>query len=329
MLSGTTWSALNDAWFTTHPVAAAGNLAITEINYNPVGPTAAELAVNPGFKGDDFQFMELKNIGSQTIDLTGVQLTLGYLASFSFTGAVVTTLAPGAYVLIVENPQAFAARYGTELQALYGTSWQALLVAGEFSQKLDHGGDRVLLTDRSGKTILDFTYNNGGAWPGRADGSGSTLEVIDPTGDYTDPNNWRSSLDYNGSPGAAGTATPAGVVVNEVVPNINSPNYGSIELYNTTASTINIGGWHLTDSLNDLQKFAIPAGTQIAAGQYLVYNDSSYDVTPYSGNTYGVVNETTDTDGVTPVLQIQGDTVDELTDARSSCPPARSWPDKT
>ena len=96
MLNGTTWSALNDAWFITHPAAAAGNLAITEINYNPVGPTAAELAVNPGFKGNDFQFMELENIGSQTIDLTGVQLMLGYLPAFSFSGEAVTTLAPGA-----------------------------------------------------------------------------------------------------------------------------------------------------------------------------------------------------------------------------------------
>ena len=53
-----------------------------------------------------------------------------------------TTLAPGAYVLIVENLQAFTARYGTQLQALYGTNWQSILVAGEFTQKLSNGGER-------------------------------------------------------------------------------------------------------------------------------------------------------------------------------------------
>ena len=319
VLNGTTWSALNDAWFIAHPAAAAGNLAIVQMNYNPVGPTAAELAINPGFKGDDFQFMELQNIGSQTIDLTGVQLTLAGVPAFSFSGAAVTTLAPGAYVLIVENPQAFAVRYGAGLQALYGANWQSLLVAGEFAQELDHGGEEVLLTDRAGKTIEDFTYDNSGAWPSRAAGEGSTLELINPTDDPTDPNNWMSSLEYNGSPGAADSAA-AGVVINEIVPNIGSPNNGSIEIYNRTASTINLGGWYLTDTLDDLQKFQIPAGTQIAAGQYLVYNDDSYDVTPYSGNTNGVVTETTDTDGVTPVLEIQGDTANELTEREIPLP---------
>ena len=197
-------------------------------------------------------------------------------------------------------------------------------MAGEFTQKLAHGGDRVLLTDCLGNTIEDFTYNNGGAWPGRPDGNGSTLEIINPSDDPTNPNNWRSSLDVNGSPGAADTLA-AGVVINEVVPNIDSPNYGSIELYNTTASPVNIGGWYLTDSLSDLEMFTIPAGTVIAAGQYLQFDDSQYDVTPYSGNINGVVNETTDTGyplagDVTPVLQIQGDTVNELTERQIILP---------
>ena len=149
VLYGTTWSALNDAWFIVAPAtqstgcpAAAGNLAITEINYNPVGPTAAELAVNPGFKGDDFQFMELQEHrqpddrpDGRAIDArlhAGVQLQR--TRSTGCPGR--DDVAPGAYVLIVQNPQAFAARYGAELQALYGADWQALLVAGEFTQKL-------------------------------------------------------------------------------------------------------------------------------------------------------------------------------------------------
>ncbi len=320
ILSGTTWSAMNSAWFiVAAAAAAAGNLAITQVNYDPVGPTAAELAVNPGFKGDDFQFMQLQNIGSQTIDLTGVQLTLADTLAFSFSGSAVTTLAPGACVLIIENPQAFTARYGAELQTQYGPNWQALLVAGEFVQKLAHGGERVLLTDRLGNTIEDFTYNNGGAWPGRPDNNGSTLEILNPTDDPTNPNNWESSVDVNGSPGGPDTATSS-VVINEVVPNITSSDNGSIELFNPTSSTVNIGGWYLTDTLSDLEKFTIPAGTQIAAGQYLQFDDNQYDVTPYSGNVDGVVTETTDSSGVTPELQLQGDTVNELTERQIILP---------
>ncbi|MGA2033199.1 MAG: lamin tail domain-containing protein, partial [Thermoguttaceae bacterium] len=226
VLNGTIWSALNDAWFTTHPAAAAGNLAITEINYDPLDPTAAELAANPAYTDNDFQFVEIQNIGTQTIDLTGVQLWIGYQLAFSFTGSAVTTLAPGAFVLVAQNSAALAQRYGSSVTPL---------VAGTFLQDFDHGGDRVVLTDRLGNTIEDFTFNNGGAWPGRAGGSGSTLEILNPTDDPTDPNNWHSSLDYQGSPGRSGTAAPDGVVINEILCNtqfINGVgNYGSIELY--------------------------------------------------------------------------------------------------
>jgi hypothetical protein len=42
-------------------------------------------------------------------------------------------------------------------------------------------------------------------WPGRADGNGSSLELIDPNGDYSDGANWRNSISYGGSPGDCGT----------------------------------------------------------------------------------------------------------------------------
>ena len=35
-------------------------------------------------------------------------------------------------------------------------------------------------------------------WPDRADGNGSSLEVIDTAGNYNDPRNWRSSTEYAG-----------------------------------------------------------------------------------------------------------------------------------
>ena len=34
--------------------------------------------------------------------------------------------------------------------------------------------------------MLDFRYDDEGAWPGRADGSGSSLEAIDLGSDYGD-----------------------------------------------------------------------------------------------------------------------------------------------
>jgi hypothetical protein len=50
-----------------------------------------------------------------------------------------------------------------------------------------------------------------------------------------------------------------------------------IELYNSTAGSINIGGWYLSDSDSNLMKYKIKAGTILGAGQYLVfYEDANF-----------------------------------------------------
>ena len=77
VLSGGTWSALTEARFLIGTPAAAGNLAITEINYHPAAPTEAELLANPLLTADSFEFIELRNIGTQWIDLNDVQFTAG------------------------------------------------------------------------------------------------------------------------------------------------------------------------------------------------------------------------------------------------------------
>ena len=67
-------------------------------------------------------------------------------------------------------------------------------LAGQFAGgALNDGGEQLVLSDRYGGVIQDFTYNDKGAWPGRPDGNGSTLEVLDTGGDYNDGNNWRSN----------------------------------------------------------------------------------------------------------------------------------------
>ena len=45
LFSGGEWSALEEAEFYVEPLAATGDLVISEINYNPYDPTPAELAV--------------------------------------------------------------------------------------------------------------------------------------------------------------------------------------------------------------------------------------------------------------------------------------------
>ncbi|MCX7428282.1 MAG: hypothetical protein NTW96_21965, partial [Planctomycetia bacterium] len=59
-------------------------LRVTEIHYNPAAPSPSEEA--QGFSDNDaFEFLELANLGGQTLDLGGVQFTEGIV--FSFAGA--------------------------------------------------------------------------------------------------------------------------------------------------------------------------------------------------------------------------------------------------
>lgn len=256
------WSALDQAQFFIDTPAASGNLAITEIQYNPVGPTAAELAINAGFVAGDFEFVELRNVSSEIIDLTGVSFTSGISFDFSTAGSV--SLQPGEYLVLAKRLDAFVARYGDSIPAI-----------GPFSGALDNTGERLTLTDRFGEEILDFTYDDGGAWPSRADGGGSSLEIIDTAGDYNSGSNYRASTEYGGSPGQAGIGPVADILINEVLAHTDLPQVDSIELYNTTSQPIDISGWWLSDSATNYFAYQIPGDTVIAAGGYLVFD--AYD----------------------------------------------------
>ena len=167
--------------------AAAGNLVVSEIMYHPANPSPAESLA--GFSNaDDFEFVELMNVGANTVDLTGAVFTDGI--AFTFTGG---TLAPGARLLLVRSAAAFAQRYG------------AIPTRGVYTGTLGNAGDHLLLLDRGGVPILDFSYSDSAPWPAEADGSGYSLTLIRPA---TLPNpalaaSWRVSVFIGGSPGAS------------------------------------------------------------------------------------------------------------------------------
>ncbi len=64
------------------------------------------------------------------------------------------------------------------------------------------------------------------------------------------------------------------VVVNEVLANSDAAS-DWIELHNRTHSPIEIGGWFLSDSATDLQKYRIPRGTVIPGDGYLVFYENA------------------------------------------------------
>lgn len=242
-------------------------LAITEINYHPHEPTGAERLVSTN--ADDFEFIELQNLGASKITLTGAKFIAGITYNFPSQ-----TLAAGARTIVVKNTAAFNARYGT------GTN-----ISGAFGGQLSNGGEELHLVDTNNVTIRQFTFQDTSPWPTRADGGGSSLELISHAADYNDGLNWRDSISYGGSPGATGLAQAPGVVINEVLTHTDLPLVDRIELFNPTASAINIGGWYLSDTDAPYKKYRIANGTTLAAGGYMSFDETTHFNTSGGANT--------------------------------------------
>lgn len=162
-------------------------LVISEIMYNPPAPTGSEL--NTSSENDDFEFIEIQNVGTQTIDLTDVRFTKGI--DFDFPAG--TQINPGEFLLIVKNLDAFEARYGPGLP-----------VVGSYgNDNLSNGGEQIKLSLGAGTAILDFIYDDQLPWPLNPDGLGSSLVLAQPTTlpDHNLPQNWQTSPTPGGTPG--------------------------------------------------------------------------------------------------------------------------------
>jgi hypothetical protein len=243
-LDGTEWSALNEATFDIAPLTA--QLAVTELMYNPPG-------------GDDYEFFELRNVGLTEFDASGCTFEG---VDYAFLPG--TRLAPGQVVVLAnnDNPAAFASRYP-------GAS-----VFGWYDGRLDNGGERLALKRPTGEIIFSLDYDDDLGWLKEADGSGSSLEIMDALGDLDAPSNWRAST-YLGTPGSLSTNPPLPAVqLNEVMArnasalSVNGKFPDWVELFNSSASPVNLAGWSLSDDGN-ARKFVFPAGTVIDEGGFL------------------------------------------------------------
>ncbi len=173
--SNGTWSALTEATFTVD----ATELQITEIMYHPIGNPLAE-------------FLELTNTGDFEISLTGLQFTQGITFDFNLH-AIISTLAPGAQLLIVRDRDAFEATYGNAFDSI---------IAGSFQEgtALSNGGENLTISDADGNTVFRVRYRDDAPWPTEAD----TLDhsLVFTGGDPALAQNWRASTTPGGNPGS-------------------------------------------------------------------------------------------------------------------------------
>jgi hypothetical protein len=237
-------------------------LLFTEIMFHPANAPAG--STNTGL---DFEYVEFKNAGSKPLNLTGFTISGGIDYAFTATSAV-TSLAPGARVLVVKNRTAFVSRYPN-----------ATNVAGEYRGALSNEGDRLVLTGPLGEPVSDFSYDD--KWAPLADGVGFSLVLRNESASadaLNDPSAWRQSAVPGGSPGLLDPEPQpvTTVFVNEALTHTDPPLFDSVELFNPSPTAVSISGWWLSDDFRDPQKYRVPAGTSIPGEGYWVVDETQF-----------------------------------------------------
>lgn len=241
-------------------VELRGNLVFSEIMFNPP-------AFN-GTDGDEFEFLELKNIGTNTLTLGG----LFFSAGIDFTFPNGATLAPGATFLLGRNPAALHSKY------------PGLVLNGVYSGKLNNDGEALTIRHPQGFDVLSLAYSDLAQWPLTTDGFGFSLVLVDAVREL-----YRASTQPGGSPGATDPeSTIPAVVINEVLTSSTLPDVDAIELRNLTASPADISGWYLTDDDTFPWKYRFPAGSIVPAGGFLTVTEVQFNPTPGIGASFAL-----------------------------------------
>jgi hypothetical protein len=207
--------------------------------------------------GEDLEFIEIMNRGKAAVDLTGAQFTDGII--YTFPSIV---LEVGESLVVAKDPFVFGLFYPKNLVGN---------VVGGYDGQLSNNGENVSLAAANGVLLLDFEYSDGGGWPGRADGQGSSLELRRGASDFSNSNSWRKSARYGGAPGEMEETSPVSIVVNEVLTHTDPPFQDAIELKNIGSNPVDVGGWYLSDSSTQLDRYEIPNGTVIQPNDYSVF----------------------------------------------------------
>ena len=277
--NGTTWSALVEAQF--FPPQDLSKLQLSELMYNP--PKVGLI------DGDEFEFLELKNSGTNLLDLSGLTFTHG--VNFTFTNE--TLLGPGQYFVLARNAATFGFKYpGAPLHGLY-------------TGKLDNNGENVALATALGAQIFAVTYNNAAPWPAEADNSGLSLQRMNFTVNATNSVSW-----------IAAPPTPGGSMPAELVDSDGDGMPDGWELAHSLNPTFNDANVDADqDGLTNWQEFIADTDPQSAADrlqlQSLLASTTSSNLTvtlgfpARSNKTYSVIyRAAADTGAWTQLLRV-------------------------
>ncbi len=159
-------------------------LVIIDDDVPPPALVINEILYNAIDTDDPWEFVEIYNADTETVDLNGVYFESGITYVFP-EGA---SIAVGEYIIVALT----AATYeGNGYQVFEWTDGA-----------LSNGGEAIELRTASGQVIDYVSYDDGGDWPSVCDGSGPSLELLGTNLDNSLAENWAASLVDYGTPGA-------------------------------------------------------------------------------------------------------------------------------
>ncbi|MEL7534296.1 MAG: lamin tail domain-containing protein, partial [Bacteroidota bacterium] len=235
-------------------------------------PTVENIIINEIFYKssalfDPGDWIELHNPTSASIDVSNWVL-MDETSGFRLPAGL--SIGPGAFWVLVEDSALFTAQYPTVSNFV-----------GPMGFTLKGTGESVFLLNADLCIQDEVEYEASAPWPLGPAGNGPSLSLTDPSLDNELASSWLPSANTGGTPGATNAVSdpcmpqPSPIVINEIHYNsdaIFDPG-NWVELYNPSASSIDIGDWELhTDSAF----YVIPTNTTIAPNAYLILAENTF-----------------------------------------------------
>jgi hypothetical protein len=174
------WGGINDWRELSNPTPGSVNAAPF---HRPV--VINEIHYHPSDDNDAAEFVELHNHGNEAVDLSGWQLK----DAVGFTFPIGTSIEAGGFLVVAKDR--------AHLLALH-SALNPLVTLGDYSGNLSNGGERLELVKPQDIVADVVTYFDGGRWPSRADGGGTSLQLLDPRADNALAPSW-GAADESGS----------------------------------------------------------------------------------------------------------------------------------
>ena len=240
---------------------------------SPVGQVVInEIMYHPPLAGTEY--VELYNTtGTTTFDLSGWQFH-----GLSYTFPAGSLMGPGSFLVLAVNRAQFAAAYGATIP-----------VFDTFGGFLQTDGETLSLTTPGGQVVTQVRYQNWAPWPMNANGTGASLQLIDPLQDNWRAGNWTAIQSNPGSstPGKTNSVALAltpfpPLWINELqadnltgITNRAGQRTAWLEIYNPGTNTVSLNDLWLADTYANLGQWPFPANLVINPGQFkVIFADS-------------------------------------------------------